>query len=36
MVDTLAKGALHLLSTEELTTYQQSVAELQETVLFEY
>jgi hypothetical protein len=36
MVDTLAKDAIHLLSPEELTTYQQAVAESQETVLFKY
>jgi hypothetical protein len=36
MVDTLAKDALHLLSPEELATYQQAVAELQETVPFKY
>jgi len=36
MVDTLAKDALHLLSPEELTTYQQAVAELQEAVLFQF
>jgi hypothetical protein len=34
MVDNLSQDALHLPSPEELATYQQTVAELQETVLF--